>query len=255
MLIARTYKSILLLSSNLFLLPIGAAVNLFFIPSERGRARAQAVMTMLWARLICVLLGIRVTKHGQRRKGAVFTVCNHASYVDVLVMGCQRPTAFLSMQEVKGWPIIGWMAYLGGTVFVNRNSKRAALDAMTEIEKKMAWGITVIIFPEGGTSDGRSVRAFKSTFFKIPVSMSVPVRPASIRYAENIVEAVAWHSGAHIAPHFWNLAGLKKIRASVFYGAPIQPLAEWATEVGARKQLCALARERVAAGFEGKKQH
>jgi 1-acyl-sn-glycerol-3-phosphate acyltransferase len=137
---------------------------------------------------------------------------------------------------------------------VNRNSKRASLDAMTEIEKKVAWGITVIIFPEGGTSDGRSVRAFKSTFFKIPVSMSVPVRPASIRYAENIVDAVAWHSGAHIAPHFWNLAGFKKIRASVFYGAPIHPLAEWATEVGARKQLCALARERVAAGFEGGKQ-
>jgi 1-acyl-sn-glycerol-3-phosphate acyltransferase len=170
-------------------------------------------------------------------------------------MGCQRPTAFLSMQEVKSWPIIGWMAYLGGTVFVNRDSKRAALNAMSEIEMKVDWGITVIIFPEGGTSDGREVRTFKSTFFKIPAGRNIPVRPASIRYAEDIVDAVAWHSGAHILAHFWNLAGLKKIRASVFYGAPILPLAEWGSAVEVRKQLCARAYESVAAGFESKKQH
>jgi 1-acyl-sn-glycerol-3-phosphate acyltransferase len=159
------------------------------------------------------------------------------------------------MQEVKSWPIVGWLAYLGGTVFVNRASKRAALNAMSEIEMKVDWGITVIIFPEGATSDGRSVKAFKSTFFKIPVSRNIPVRPASIRYAEDVVDAVAWHSGAHVLSHFWNLAGLKTIRASVYYGAPIMPLAEWGTAVEARKQLRTLAHESVAAGFEGKKRH
>jgi 1-acyl-sn-glycerol-3-phosphate acyltransferase len=200
MLIIRTYKTIIFFASNFFFLFVGAAINLFAIPcGERRRARAQAVLTMLWCKCVCFILGIHVTKSGHRSKKGGFTVSNHAGYADVFVMGSQRPTSFLSKHDVRDWPIIGWLAYLGGTVFVNRNSKRAALLAMAEIEKKIDAGITVIIFPEGTTSHGKTIRVFKSTFFKIPVTKNIPVRPASIKYADDAVAAVAWYGGMHIA--------------------------------------------------------
>jgi 1-acyl-sn-glycerol-3-phosphate acyltransferase len=255
MLILRTYRTIMFFSADFFFMFVGALVNLFFVPmGERLRAKAQAVLTMLWCKCICFILGIHVAKSGQRRKRCGFTVCNHTSYVDVFVMGSQRPTSFLAKHDVRGWPIIGWLAYLGGTVFVNRDSKRAALDAMKEIERKVDWGITVIIFPEGTTSSGRLVRTFKSTFFKIPVTRNLGVRPASIRYSSSVLDSIAWHGGEkHIVPHFWHLAGFSRINASVYFGHSLHASAEWGSAVAARKRLCELAYESVVAGLETKK--
>jgi 1-acyl-sn-glycerol-3-phosphate acyltransferase len=251
----KTYRSLLLIILNLVLLFPGMLLNLLFLPAGRSRAKMQAVMTMLWSRAMCSILGIRVAKGGRRTKSVFFTVCNHASYVDVLAMGSLKPTVFLSNHEVKGWPLIGWLARLGGTVFVNRNSKRASLRSMLEIERKIDYGIRVVIFPEGTTSDGRSVKAFKSTFFNIPARHNMHVRPVSIRYAEEVADKVAWYGGKKIGPHFWTLAGLRKINVAVLYGHPIPPQSVGVSTVEARKRLRDLAHESIVQGFEALKRN
>ena len=253
MMLRKIYRTLLVIISNIIFLFPGVLLNLLFLPAGRSRARMQAVLTMLWSRAMCAILGIRVAKEGHGMKSVCFTVCNHASYADVFAMGSLGPTVFLSNHEVKEWPVIGWLARLGGTVFVNRNSKRAALQSMRAIEMKIEYGITVIIFPEGATSDGRTVRGFKSTFFNVPVRQNIRVRPVSIRYADEIVESVAWHGGARIGPHFWHLAGLRKIDVSLRFGRPIPPQPGDVPAVEARKRLSALAHESIVKGFEALK--
>ncbi|HEY5913224.1 MAG TPA: lysophospholipid acyltransferase family protein, partial [Verrucomicrobiae bacterium] len=39
-------------------------------------------------------------------------VCNHLSYLDILVLGALAPAAFVAKREVKFWPILGWFATL-----------------------------------------------------------------------------------------------------------------------------------------------
>jgi 1-acyl-sn-glycerol-3-phosphate acyltransferase len=250
----RLFRITIFLMLNLICLPAGGIVNLILLPAGLLRSRAQAIMTMFWSKAACLLFGIRVKKGGRRKKEGGFTVCNHAGYVDVFVMGSLRPTVFLSNHEVRGWPLIGWLAALGGVVFVNRNSKRAALTAMRQLERKIESGVTVIVFPEGTTSDGKMVGPFKSAFFNIPVRQNIPVRPAGIRYSPNIAEDVAWHGGAKIAPHFWRFAGLGRIDVSVHFGPMINPQPIEISSVEARKRLCLLARESVIAAFEAGRQ-
>jgi lyso-ornithine lipid O-acyltransferase len=250
----KIYRSSLFLVANLALLFAGLLVNLVLIVPGRKRARAQALLTMLWSRAMCGILGIRIKKCGRRWQGGGLTVCNHASYADVLVMGSFKPTVFLSNHEVRGWPLIGWLASLGGTVYVNRTSKKAALHAIRLLEQKIDCGITVIVFPEGTTSDGKSVRAFKSTFFSIPVRQRIAVRPAGIRYSDAVVAEVAWHGGAGIGPHFWNLTGIPKISVSVHFGASINPGFYGISPVDARKRLCAAAHDSVSALFDAGRQ-
>lgn len=246
----RLFRITIFLALNLICLPAGGIVNLILLPTVRLRSRAQAIMTMLWSKATCLIFGIRVKKGGRRKKEGGFTVCNHAGYVDVFVMGSLRPTVFLSNHEVRGWLLIGWLAALGGAVFVNRNSKRAALKAMSQLERKIESGVTVIVFPEGTTSDGKTVRPFKSAFFNIPVRQNIPVRPAGIRYSGHIAEDVAWHGGAKIGLHFWKFAGLGRIDVSVHFGPKINPELNEISSVEARKRLCLLAHDSVVAAFE-----
>jgi 1-acyl-sn-glycerol-3-phosphate acyltransferase len=171
------------------------------------------------------------------------------SYLDVFAVGSIRPSAFLSNHEVKGWPIVGWLASLGGTVFVNRKSKRAALHAMSEIEQKIDSGIAIIIFPEGTTSDGRSIKAFKSTFFKVPAGRNIPVAPVSIRYAPDMQDELVWHGGMKMASHFWKIIGFRRIEAVVYFSPPIFESSEAVPSSEVRKRLCARACNSVIAGF------
>jgi 1-acyl-sn-glycerol-3-phosphate acyltransferase len=235
---------------NLICLPVGIIVNMILLPAGRLRARAQAVMTMIWAKASCLIFGIRVHRAGRCQKGGGFTVCNHAGYADVFALGSLRPTAFLSNHEVRRWPLFGWIAMLGGVVFVNRNSKRAALKAMQELEYKVKSDVTVIVFPEGTTSDGRTVRPFKSAFFNIPARHNIPVRPVGIRYSGLVADDVAWHGSAPMAAHFWRFAGLKRIDVTVNPGPLINPRFGDLSHIDARKRLRSLAHENVVSAFE-----
>ena len=50
-------------------------------------------------------------------------VCNHLSYLDILVLGALSPTVFVAKREVKLWPVFGWFAALAGTIFVDRERR------------------------------------------------------------------------------------------------------------------------------------
>ncbi len=245
----KIYRISLIMLASLVFLIAGIGLNIILALHGRMRAKAAAVATMLWARTMCSIMGIRVAKSCPSAGAGFFTVCNHISYIDIFVLGSVRPSSFLSKHEVKDWPVIGPLASLGGTVFVNRESKRAALESMREIGEKIKGGISVMIFPEGTTSEGKRIMPFKCTFFKVPASMNIPVTPASIRYSPEVRDDVAWYGGMKLAPHFWKLVGMRRIEASLYFGPPISGAADSQSGVEDRKSLCSRAYESVVEGF------
>lgn len=50
-------------------------------------------------------------------------VCNHLSYLDIVVLAAITPCVFVAKREVKKWPVFGWFARLAGTVFVHREQR------------------------------------------------------------------------------------------------------------------------------------
>src|SRR5689334_5632851 len=60
-------------------------------------------------------------------------VCNHLSYLDILVLSAVSPSVFVAKSEVKNWPVFGWFARLAGTIFVERQRPSQALRSSEEI--------------------------------------------------------------------------------------------------------------------------
>ena len=47
-------------------------------------------------------------------------VCNHASYLDILILGSLIKTSFVAKKEVSSWPLLGILAKLQNTIFIDR---------------------------------------------------------------------------------------------------------------------------------------
>ncbi|MCX8069589.1 MAG: 1-acyl-sn-glycerol-3-phosphate acyltransferase [Thermodesulfovibrionales bacterium] len=177
---------------------------------------------------MCNFLGIEVKVTGQiKDKNTFFIVSNHLSYTDIPVIASIFDCVFVSKEEVKNWPIIGLFSRIVGTIFVNRNSKKSTLEAIKDSEKVLNSHRSIVLFPEATTSDGSSVREFKSAFFSLPEKMEKPILPIAISYKNKITGlrdiTVPWYDNTNMLTHFWHLIGNKGIIAEVIYCEVIKP--------------------------------
>lgn len=126
-------------------------------------------------------LGLKVRCLGQASTAPVLFVSNHVSWSDIPVLGGIAPLRFLSKAEVARWPLIGWLAGHAGTLFIQRGGGRAA-QSREHIRQTLADGQSVLVFPEGTTSDGRQVLPFHSRLLPAAASAGVAIQPVSIGY-------------------------------------------------------------------------
>ena len=142
-------------------------------------------------KLFCLCLGMKTKiKKGKVIKGKkVLLVSNHNSYLDIFGIGSKIITNFVSKDDVKKWPIFGYCATLGNTIYISRDRMKAAKEVNfmeKELEKRK---IPVIIFPEGTSTDGNEVLPFKSSLFAMfenqfgkKTDNPIFIQPVSIAY-------------------------------------------------------------------------
>jgi 1-acyl-sn-glycerol-3-phosphate acyltransferase len=102
-----------------------------------------------------------------------------------------------------------------------------------EIQHALDAGMLVILFPEGTSSDGRTVLPFKSALLEPAVQQIHPLSVAVIQYrleAGDVGEDVCYWGDMTFLPHLLNLLGLPTLRASV-------RLAPFQQSVNDRKEL------------------
>ena len=105
-------------------------VSLVLIPlqwfSIRLKLPARKKLPQIWHQVATRLVGIRVREIGRPAADRPLLVTsNHASWVDITVIGSLMPLSFIAKSEVSGWPVFGLLAKLQRTVFVNRTTARA----------------------------------------------------------------------------------------------------------------------------------
>ena len=122
-------------------------------------------ITQAVCRCAFAILGMRHEVLGERmsRPGAV--VANHASWLDIFALNARKRIYFVSKSEVAGWPGIGVLAKITGTVFIARDPKQAKLQQAV-FEERLLAGHKLLFFPEGTSTDGMRVLPFKSTLFQ-----------------------------------------------------------------------------------------
>ncbi|HIJ60647.1 MAG TPA: 1-acyl-sn-glycerol-3-phosphate acyltransferase [Nitrospirae bacterium] len=169
---------------------------------------------------MCYFLGLDVrVLNLPSEQDYFFIVSNHLSYTDIPVIASVFDCVFISKEEVKNWPIIGIFSKLVGTIFVNRDSKRSTVNAIKDAEKVFKSKRSIILFPEATTSDGSSVREFKSAFFSLPEKLNLPILPLAISYKDSKSgmqnTVVPWFGNKNMLSHFWHLIGNRGIIAEV----------------------------------------
>ncbi|WPL10314.1 MULTISPECIES: lysophospholipid acyltransferase family protein [Thiorhodovibrio] len=118
-----------------------------------------------WHRRLCRILALRVEVVGDMREPAL-VVANHISWLDIPILGAHGHVCFLSKSEVRRWPILGWMAAVAGTLFIERGANRFA-EAIDAVRARITAGFSVVVFAEGTTSNGAGVRRFLPRLFAV----------------------------------------------------------------------------------------
>ncbi|MBF3247173.1 1-acyl-sn-glycerol-3-phosphate acyltransferase, partial [Pseudomonas aeruginosa] len=108
---------------------------------------------------LCAALPFEVRVSGEAPRQPMLWVANHVSWTDIPLLGALAPLTFLSKAEVRAWPLAGWLAEKAGTLFIRRGSGDSRL-INQRLAEQLHRGRNLLIFPEGTTTNGESLRTF-----------------------------------------------------------------------------------------------
>jgi 1-acyl-sn-glycerol-3-phosphate acyltransferase len=205
--------------SSLALVEISATIP--FV-ARRERLHVRTAWLQRWSNFACRILGIRVTTHGTMPLSGLL-VCNHLTYLDVIVLSSIGPCVFVAKRDIAAWPLFGWLTRVAGTIFVDRAHRLSSPAIVDLVRKAVAGGSLVVLFPEGTSSDGSTVLPFKSALLESAVQLRCPVAAASIEYAlddGSVADEVCYWRDVTLVPHLLNLFFKREIRSTCSFSLP-----------------------------------
>jgi 1-acyl-sn-glycerol-3-phosphate acyltransferase len=198
---------------------VAACLSEYLLRRLAGRLPEQTRIEILhrWSRRTLSRMGITIDVTGVP-PGTGLVASNHLSYLDILVYSAVAPCAFVSKREVRGWPAVGWIATMAGTIYVDRSRRSGTHAIQPEIQSALASGLRLVLFPEGTSSDGSTLLRFHSSLFQPAVDLQAAVSPASIAYIvpDGIAATDAcWWGDMALFPHLIKLLSRHSVTASV----------------------------------------
>jgi 1-acyl-sn-glycerol-3-phosphate acyltransferase len=148
-------------------------------------------------------------------------VSNHLSYLDILAICATAPAVFVSKADVRRWPVFGWLAAIGGTVFIERERRTHVGEVNREIESALNEGALVVVFPEGTSSNGETVLPFRSSLLEPALRAGHEISTCWIHYelADGDAGQEVCYWGDHtFFPHLVNLLGKRRVQATLRFG-------------------------------------
>jgi len=140
------------------------------------------------------------------------------SYLDPLVVSSVAPCISIAKDETESWPLIGRGLRSLGVLFVRRGDAYSGARALRRARRALGQGAIVLNFPEGTTSDGRTVGPFRRGIFGLARLAGVPIVPLHVAYDH---PGVPWYGGQTLAPHYLRLARVPRVEARVRFAAPV----------------------------------
>lgn len=145
--------------------------------------RARQALKARWSGQLLACLGVRLRSAGlPPAEGLV--VANHISWLDIFAINAVAPTAFVAKDEVRDWPLVGWLCERTETIFLARGSRGAAQKAKDQMTGALVHRWRVGVFPEGTTSCGDQVLPFHGALFQAAVDAGARVTPVALGYQD-----------------------------------------------------------------------
>lgn len=206
-------------------LAAGAGTTLLVLPRLDPERREQRIR--LWCGKFLTILNIRVTVYGRAPTEATrraLLVSNHISWIDIWALKQLHPLRFVAKSDIRGWPLIGWLAAQTGTLFIERERRRDTGRVMNGVEQALRQDDCLCFFPEGTTSDGSEVKPFKSSLFQAAINAGAEVWPVALRYPAadgGPNTAVAYCGDITLWQSLRAVLRQQEIRVEVYFAPPL----------------------------------
>ena len=186
-------------------------------PQQR-EARVQ-----VWAAQLLRIWGIGLEVRGQPvLTGPALMVCNHISWLDILVIHATRHCRFVSKSELREWPLIGTLATGAGTLYIERESRKDALRMVKEMARALMAGDVLAVFPEGTTGDGFDMLPFHANLIQSAIDADAPVQPLALQFVDSktneISMAARFVGDDTLVGSIWRTLNAEGLKAVVNFG-------------------------------------
>ncbi len=160
-----------------------------------------------WPRIflagIAWIAGVEVRVTGERVAQKEFLLVNHVSWIDIPAIAHASGAAFVGHDGLASMPVLRWLCEMNDTVFVARHDRASVAGQVEQIRAALNETGALAIFPEGTTSDGTGLLAFKSSLLSAldPVPPGIAVQPVLLDYGREAAD-IAWVGEEHGIDNF-----------------------------------------------------
>ncbi|WP_449427019.1 lysophospholipid acyltransferase family protein [Rhodanobacter umsongensis] len=213
---------------------------------RNGREPFAHRMIRWWSTALLRIFGLRSVRFGQPLADPVLFVANHTSWIDIEMLHSQRAACFVAKAEIASWPLVGWLAASGGTIFHRRGSNHSLSTVMQVMVERLRDGRSVAVFPEGGSGYNGVLKVFHARIFQAALDAGVPVQPVALRFARagrRVIDA-GFREDESFMGNIVRLLGEAPMDAEVHFLAPVPASPD------ARRRMAEQSRERIDAALQ-----
>jgi 1-acyl-sn-glycerol-3-phosphate acyltransferase len=200
-----------------------------------------------WPRLFLFLAGkaagADVQVSGTAVTRDVLYIANHLSWLDVLVLAGHTGCAFVARADMAPWPLLGWMATINNSVYVQREKRMDVNAQAVAIRAALATRQPLTLFPEGTTGGGHALLPFRSSLIAavVPPPRNITIQPVAIDYGRD-ASTIAWTDAESVGVNALRVMGRKgRIQTILHF---LEPLPH--SDFTDRKAMSAHSRAQIA---------
>jgi 1-acyl-sn-glycerol-3-phosphate acyltransferase len=212
------------------------------LPPVKAKQRRDAIKVR-WLQSFSRILNLKVIKKGGVAEFPAFIVCNHVSWLDIIVLGQFVPGCFAAKSDIADWPVIGYLSRQAGTVFIRRGDKKQILQNTEMMAWQLRQNVNILVFPEGTTTDGGEVLEFHASLFQPALLTKAAIQPAALRYVNAAEKTAPFIGDDEFVSHLMKMLALEEIEVRLDF----LPLLD--IEGKTRNGISSEARNRIVASL------
>ncbi|HME62550.1 MAG TPA: lysophospholipid acyltransferase family protein [Candidatus Binatia bacterium] len=174
-----------------------AVIIIAFGPFDRDGKRVYWInqfWTWLVLRMGRISLNVKGLENLESGRQYVFMV-NHQSNIDIPILIqslLQFQLRWIAKKELLWVPLFGWAMWASRHITVDRSDPLDAIKSLERAKRRIAAGISIVVFPEGTRSRDGRLLSFKKGGFLLAAKTRTRIVPVTIVGSAKLLPAGAW---------------------------------------------------------------